>query len=257
MWTACFVLQPHKLTPPFPLLHADVLQLSRSDLQCLSVDADLSDVKRRVALQLLSKTYFFKHVAKVQLDSIVQLMDIACLSSGEHLFHEGDPGTALYVLIHGRVEMYKRRTDTCRPLDGSIDYGSVTLAVCTASLERPWFGEQALWENRNRAASAVCTEPTGVLVLQRADFGVFLDLVPAFHLACNGSEDIHWALRHVYLDSEFDNLSEGSGLGGRTVAVGHWERLTAALLPGRRLRETNSPRDYWLHPIEIQRPARM
>ena len=226
-----------------------VLQLSRSDIQGLGVDADVFDLRSRVALQLLVKTHFFKYLTKHQLDGVAQLMDIATLSSGEHLFHEGDPGTALYVLSQGRVEMYRRRTAAGEPLEYSSGSSPVApLAVCTASSDNPWFGELALWKTRPRAASAVCTEPTRVLILRSADFSAFLDIVPTFAVACSESENTYWALEHAFAAYASDAVSEGGGLAGPLVVVGRWERLATALLEAQLPQEAGIEMpDSWLH----------
>ena len=226
-----------------------VLQLSRSDIQGLGVDADVFDLRSRVALQLLVKTHFFKYLTKHQLDGVAQLMDIATLSSGEHLFHEGDPGTALYVLSQGRVEMHRRRTAAGEPLEYSSGSNPVApLAVCTASSDNPWFGELALWKTRPRAASAVCTEPTRVLILRSADFSAFLDIVPTFAVACSESENTYWALEHAFAAYASDAVSEGGGLAGPLVVVGRWERLATALLEAQLPQEAGIEMpDSWLH----------
>ena len=224
-----------------------VLQLSWSDIQGLGVDADVFDLRSRVALELLTKAHFFKYLTRDQLGGVARLMDIASLSSGEHFFHEGDPGTALYVLSQGRVEMYRRRTAEGEPLEYSS--GSVTpLAVCTASSENPWFGEFALWKNQPRAASAVCTEPTRVLILRCADFSAFLDIVPTFAVACSESENTYWALEHAFAAYASDALSEGSSPSGPLVVVGRWEQLATALLEAQLPREAEIEiPDDWLH----------
>lgn len=45
---------------------------------------------------------------------------------------------------------------------------------------RPWFGELALWSSKPRAATAVCDEPTKVLVVRSAHFATFLETIPTF-----------------------------------------------------------------------------
>lgn len=225
-----------------------VLQLSRLDVQGLSVDADLFDLRNRVATQLLVEAHFFRYLTKDQLGGVARLMDIATLSSGEHVFHEGDPGTALYVLSKGRVEVYRRRTAADEPMEYFSGSRPAPLAVYTASSHNPWFGELALWKNRPRAASAVCTELTRVLILRSADFSAFLDIVPTFAVACSAAENVYWALEHActaYYAS--DAMPQGSGLAGPLAVVGRWEQLATALLQAQQPREAvvKTP-DSWL-----------
>ena len=225
-----------------------VLQLSRSNVEGLSVDADLFDLRSRVASQLLVEAHFFRYLTKDQLGGVARLMDIATLSSGEHVFHEGDPGTALYVLSQGRVEVYRRRTAAGEPMEHSSGSRPAPLAVHTASSHNPWFGELALWKSRPRAASAVCTELTRVLILRSADFSAFLDIVPTFAVACSAAQNAYWALEHVcaaYHAS--DAMPQGRGLTGPLAVVGRWERLATALLQAQLPREAvvKTP-DSWL-----------
>ena len=224
-----------------------VLQLSRSDVQGLSVDADLFDLRSRVASQLLVEAHFFRYLTKDQLGGVARLMDIATFSSGEHVFHEGDPGTALYVLSQGRVEVYRRRTAAGEPMEYSSGSRPAPLAVYTAGSHNPWFGELALWKNRPRAASAVCTELTRVLILRSADFSAFLDIVPTFAVACSESENVYWALEHAVAAYSSDAMPQGSGLAGPLAVVGRWERLAKALLRAQLPREAvvKTP-DSWL-----------
>ena len=44
------------------------------------------------------------------------------------------------------------------------------VAKYVAKSSRPWFGEIALWNSKRRGATAVCVEPTKVVVVYSKDF---------------------------------------------------------------------------------------
>eukprot|EP00966_Prymnesium_polylepis_P036244 840487-Prymnesium_polylepis.2 len=80
-------------------------------------------------------------------------------------------GTKFFIIIEGRVQMRK-----ISPRSGN----TVALAEYHTHDERPWFGELALWSTKPRAATAVCLEPTKLLVINAQHLQTFLDIVPTF-----------------------------------------------------------------------------
>lgn len=89
---------------------------------------------------------------------------------GEVIFHAGDPGDALFLIVSGAVKI-------SLPTE---DGGEVILATL-----RPGetFGELALLDGAPRSASAAAMAPTEVLVLARARFEELLEGVPAMRRA--------------------------------------------------------------------------
>lgn len=75
---------------------------------------------------------------------------------GEYIFHEGDPGSEMFVISRGRVSIIKERDGTILPLS-SIDPGE-------------FFGEIGLIREGPRTASALATEETTLHVISRNDF---------------------------------------------------------------------------------------
>ena len=137
---------------------------------------------------MLARVNFFKSLGKVALQRMGALMEVVYLPVGEVVFEEGDPGTEMYILIDGAVEMHKKRVakngllswDTVARSITTVDESTHRLAEYNARSQRPWFGEIALWSSRTRAATAICTEPVKMLVLQRPNFPTFLALAPTF-----------------------------------------------------------------------------
>jgi serine phosphatase RsbU (regulator of sigma subunit) len=56
-------------------------------------------------LNLLARIPFFTALPPDELDRLVAQLDVVHLNSGEVLFHEGDPGEHLYVVVKGELEI--------------------------------------------------------------------------------------------------------------------------------------------------------
>ena len=77
------------------------------------------------------------------------------------IFNEGDPGTALYMIVKGRVKMSQ----------SSPDGKERTLALLSAG---DLFGEMALLDEQARSADAVVVEDAELLVVPRKEFLGFI-----------------------------------------------------------------------------------
>ena len=80
---------------------------------------------------------------------------------GEIIFHKGDPGATLFLILHGQVKIVL-------PSDGGDE------AVLAVLDEGDFFGELSLLDEEPRSATVVATIPTQTLVLHREQFLVFL-----------------------------------------------------------------------------------
>ena len=80
-------------------------------------------------------------------------MKMRLVKGGETIFEEGDLGEEMYVLMEGRVEMYRKFTDTGEP---------VLVGETSQQSETSWFGALALYHRQGRRATARATEPTKV-----------------------------------------------------------------------------------------------
>ncbi len=79
---------------------------------------------------------------------------------GEIVFHEGDIGDYLYIIVDGEVEVYQER-DSQKNVVSTLGAGS-------------YFGEMALMNQRTRSATISCTKPTNLLALRKSDFGMLI-----------------------------------------------------------------------------------
>lgn len=80
--------------------------------------------------------------------------------SGDIVFHEGDVGDYLYIIIEGGVDVLKNKGDKQEKV-ASLSKGE-------------FFGEMALLNERGRTATIKCTSPTNLLALRKSDFGMLV-----------------------------------------------------------------------------------
>ena len=96
-----------------------LMQINAHDLDGIGVD--IAAVKSHLVTLMLSKVSFFKSLPRGVLEQMGAIMDIAYVPTGELIFEEGDPGTEMYILVDGAVQMHKkqielqrRERDVCR-----------------------------------------------------------------------------------------------------------------------------------------------
>jgi CRP/FNR family cyclic AMP-dependent transcriptional regulator len=115
--------------------------------------------------QLLAQVPIFEHLASQELEHLSGLLQARRYPKGEVIFHQGDVGTALFVIRKGQIAIRL----------SSPDGKEATLAL----LERgDFFGELALLDGEPRSTDAVAREETELLSLQRESFHVFLASSP-------------------------------------------------------------------------------
>jgi len=91
-----------------------------------------------------------------ELSTIVQVMEVQRLSPGQHVFHEGDPGDAWYLLYEGEVEVVK-----------TTEEGPRAIAILG---RRACFGEMAILDGSPRSATVRATTPITVMRFPRDAF---------------------------------------------------------------------------------------
>ncbi len=89
---------------------------------------------------------------------------------GEAIFHLGDPGDALFLIVSGAVKISLPTEDGGEAILATLRPGEI-------------FGELALLDGAPRSASAAAMEPTEVLVLARSRFEELVEAVPAMRTA--------------------------------------------------------------------------
>jgi CRP/FNR family cyclic AMP-dependent transcriptional regulator len=115
--------------------------------------------------QLLTQVPIFEHLESQELEHLSSLLQARRYPKGEVIFHQGDVGTALFIIRKGQVAIRL----------SSPDGKEATLTL----LERgDFFGELALLDGEPRSTDAVAREETELLSLQRESFHVFLASSP-------------------------------------------------------------------------------
>ena len=127
----------------------------------------------------------FAGLSPAELASLGALVRTHRYAAGEIIFHEGDQGTALYIIEKGEVKIVR----------GSPEGKEVMLSLFRATDP---FGELALFDGKPRSADAVAKETSQLLILARDDVRRFivdhpqvaLNLLEALSLRLRKTSDI-------------------------------------------------------------------
>ncbi|KAB2922017.1 MAG: DUF1003 domain-containing protein [Bacteroidetes bacterium] len=115
-----------------------------------------------ISKTFLSKIPIFKFLPEEDHLSLVSLWKVKTLKAGEVLFRKGDPGSAMYVVEEGEIEILL-------PVDPPVN--EVQLSVLK---EGEFFGELSLFADTPRTATARALEETRMVEMQRGDFITFV-----------------------------------------------------------------------------------
>jgi CRP/FNR family cyclic AMP-dependent transcriptional regulator len=114
------------------------------------------DSTREPHLRVLGDVLLFKGMGKNLLRKLLIDLIEKKYAAGDVIFHEGDGGKALYVLLEGSVRIMKRSSS-----------GDKTLAVLGPGSH---FGELALINQCSRFATAVAEEESLLLIMYKSYF---------------------------------------------------------------------------------------
>jgi len=103
----------------------------------------------------LHTTLLFKDLTRAELDKVSKYCIVRQFNEGQHIFFEGDPGSALFVILKGNVDIYRIHKNK---KDALATLGSGT-----------FFGELALVYDTPRTASALATDNSTLVCLFRHD----------------------------------------------------------------------------------------
>jgi CRP/FNR family cyclic AMP-dependent transcriptional regulator len=110
---------------------------------------------------VLSQIPIFASLGDEDRSSLAERINRQSFPKGSTLFRRGEPGNALYIIIHGQIRIF-----------ASTRQGNeITLALLGAG---EFFGEMALLDEQPRSANAEATEDTEVHFLDRENFFSFL-----------------------------------------------------------------------------------
>jgi uncharacterized membrane protein len=116
--------------------------------------------------ELLAKVPLFSLLDQTELAALAERIDVIEEAAGVTLFHAGDPGDALYVVLTGEVEVFVKNATGERLLLERARPGD-------------FFGEISLLDAGPRTAAAVVTQKVHALVIDREDLRQFLTVCPS------------------------------------------------------------------------------
>lgn len=121
----------------------------------------ISSILRRNIQQL----ELFTSLSADEIDILVKHAKIRSLDEGEALFHQGDHGDFLAIVIEGRIEIARHTKNATPVAIASLTHGAT-------------LGEMALVDHETRSASAIAREPSTVFVLSRHSFDRLVEQAP-------------------------------------------------------------------------------
>ncbi|MGD2169159.1 MAG: FAD-dependent oxidoreductase [Chlamydiota bacterium] len=94
---------------------------------------------------------------------------------GDIIFHEGDIGDYLYIIVKGKVEILKKKQGE---------------DVHVANLgEGEFFGEMSLLNEKRRNATVKCVDPSDILAIRKSDFGALIANFPKLKEQIKSTEE--------------------------------------------------------------------
>lgn len=120
----------------------------------------------QASIEVLKKINIFSSLTPEELPIIYSLMKSVEIEKGKTLFHEGDAGDDMYIVLSGRVAIMVKTPD-----DGEYEIAEIA--------EGDFFGEMSMFEQVPRSATCCTREDTTVLALNGRDFYNFIKEHPS------------------------------------------------------------------------------
>ncbi|MFT5196424.1 MAG: CRP/FNR family cyclic AMP-dependent transcriptional regulator [Cellvibrionaceae bacterium] len=120
-----------------------------------------------VSKRFLTSVPFFTNLTPAEVDELARLLIPRRFQAGSTVFHLGDPGGLLYIILSGKIKISHSNPEGQEALLAIMGQGD-------------FFGELALLDESPRSATAEAIAPTETLTLHRDDFMRFIDDHPAF-----------------------------------------------------------------------------
>lgn len=113
-------------------------------------------------MELLRALPIFKELTDAELEQIAEICEEKSYAAGEYVFHEGEPGNRLYIVLEGEIRI-------SRQIPGA---GEEALAVLKHGA---MFGEMAVFDRSERSTDAIAHAGARLLTVSRAEFEILLD----------------------------------------------------------------------------------
>jgi uncharacterized membrane protein len=115
--------------------------------------------------QILAGVPFFALLDEHERETLAERVDTVSFKGGTQLFHRGDPGSSLYIVLRGEVEIYFKNDTGERIVLETIAPGH-------------FFGEISLLDGGSRTASAFVTKEVEAVEVDRGDLAELIRLKP-------------------------------------------------------------------------------
>jgi CRP-like cAMP-binding protein len=123
-------------------------------------------IAARPLAETLTSVPFFSGLDEAGLESVGRTVRSRRFRRGEVIFHQGDPGDALFIVMSGAIKISLPSDTGDEAILATLRAGDV-------------FGELALLDGAPRSATAISLEPTETLVLPRQQFRELIATEPA------------------------------------------------------------------------------
>jgi CRP/FNR family cyclic AMP-dependent transcriptional regulator len=114
------------------------------------------------AVELLSTIAIFKDLTPDELGRLSEVCEERKYESGAYVFHEGEPGNRLFIIVEGAVRI-------SRQIPGA---GEEALAVLKKG---SLFGEMAVFDHSERSTDAIADGGVTLLTISRPEFEMLLE----------------------------------------------------------------------------------
>ena len=116
-----------------------------------------------MAKDALRRCGLFSHADETTLKAVASALRVRRFRKGETVFHQGDPGNALFIVAAGSVKVVLPSDEGAEP------------AIVAVLGPGEFFGELAILDGAPHSATIVAVESTEILVLQRETFLELID----------------------------------------------------------------------------------
>ena len=114
----------------------------------------------------LSNVPVFKGLTKKEIREVERIIHQREYETGEAIFHQGDPGLGMYIIIHGRVQIVNNQNP-----DNPIVYSELG--------DGDFFGDLSLVDESDRSASALAGADTRIIAFFRPELKDILTRFPS------------------------------------------------------------------------------
>ncbi|MFZ4621051.1 MAG: DUF1003 domain-containing protein [Bacteroidota bacterium] len=170
-----------------------------------------------ISKEFLTKIPIFKFLPDEDHVSLVSLWRMKTVKAGEVLFRKGEPGSSMFVIEDGEIEILL-------PVDPPVN--EVRLSILK---EGEFFGELSLFADTPRTATARALVETKLVEMQRGDFITFMMERPSIAVSMLGemakrlqmTNELISSLASKNLNEEIDeNLSVGDRIADKIAEFG-------------------------------------